>query len=124
MKKPVTVSKVGGGAVEIKQLDIISVAKVSAFVGTLFGVVFNIINLFVITPFLNTVSSNLSTVLNAIARTQGIVTSLELSKAASIVEFVQVIVVFAALGFFSGALLAYVYNVYAKKYGGIKIRFS
>ncbi len=87
---------------EIKSVDVMSVAKIKAVFGIIFGLVYGILAAFLF---------------GAIGMSRG-ATGLEVFGVASIVIFP---IVFAIVAFIMGAIIAVLYNFIAGKIGGVQV---
>lgn len=87
---------------EIKSIDIISWAKIHALFGIVIGLVYGVCTAFVF----------------GAAGLANNMTGLEIFGVASIVIFP---IVMAIMGFICGAIMAFLYNVFAAKVGGVQV---
>ena len=94
---------------EIKKIEIVSAAKVTAIVSAIWGFIAAIISLAALAPFA------------AYAGTAGATNPLLMGVGFGIASIVIMPIMMAILGFIMGAVGAFFYNVAAKYVGGVQL---
>ena len=91
----------------LSKLDVMSVAKIEAVLMFVVGIIYGVLASFFI-PF----------------KVEAITGSLGLAAGLGFASLIIMPILYAVVGFFSGAIGAFLYNIAADKIGGIKMEFK